>query len=321
ARESEIYFVSGGTEADNLVIQGVMFQNRQKGNHLITTRVEHPAVLNTCKFLEKQGFSVTYLKVDQYGQVDPQAVKDSIRKETVLVSIIHANNEVGTINDLESIASITQEAGVWLHSDAVQSFGKIPLDVQKIPVDFLSLSGHKIYGPKGIGVVYARRGTIFRPLLFGGSHEHSRRAGTENVPAIVGLGKATQLMVQNRKQIQEHVESLRNYFEEHLKNKYPEIRINGHPTQRLFTTSNVAFPRVDQETLLLQLDMHGIAVSSGSACSSGSIEPSHVLQAMGIPAPIATRSLRFSFGKFTTRDEVDYVLSVLDKILTPKRNR
>ncbi len=316
ARESEIYFVSGGTEADNLAIQGVAFQNRQKGDHIITTQVEHPAVLNTCRFLEKQGFSVTYLNVDQYGQVDPDAVKQAIRKETILISIIHANNEVGTINPLKEIGKIAREAGVYFHTDAVQSFGKIPLDMQSLPVDMLSVSGHKIYGPKGIGILYVRRGVDYRALAYGGSQERKRRPGTENVPAIVGLGAAARLMHREMSQHREKVGALRDEFQSRLTARFPGVKINGHPQQRLYNILNVSFPAIDNETLLLRLDMAGIAVSTGSACSSGSIEPSHVLRAMGIPARQAKSSIRFSFGKDNTPREVERVVEVLASILS-----
>jgi len=314
-RESEIYFVSGGTEADNLAIQGVAFQNRQKGDHIITSQVEHPAVLNTCQFLEKQGFSVTYLNVDQYGQVDPDAVKQAIRKETILISIIHANNEVGTLNPIAEIGQIAREAGVYFHTDAVQRFGKMSLDMQSLPVDLLSVSGHKIYGPKGIGALYVRRGVNSRPLLFGGSQERKRRPGTENVPAIVGFGEAARLMQQEMEQLREKVCALRDAFQELLLARFPSIKINGHPQQRLYNVLNVSFPAIDNETLLLRLDMAGIAVSTGSACSSGSIEPSHVLRAMGVPTRQAKSSIRFSFGKDNTQEEVEYVLTVLSSIL------
>lgn len=315
-RESEIYFVSGGTEADNLAIQGVAFQNRQKGDHIITSQVEHPAVMNTCRFLEKQGFSVTYLSVDQYGQVDPDAVKQAIRKETILVSIIHANNEVGTINPIAEIGKIAREAGVYFHTDAVQSFGKIPLDMQSLPVDMLSVSGHKIYGPKGIGMLYVRRGINFRSLTFGGSQERKRRPGTENVAAIVGLGAAAQLIHREMAQHREKVGALRDDFQSRLTERFPGVKINGHPQQRLYNILNVSFPAIDNETLLLRLDMAGIAVSTGSACSSGSIEPSHVLRAMGISARQAKSSIRFSFGKDNTPEEVEQVLEVLSSILS-----
>ena len=316
ARESEIYFVSGGTEADNLAVQGAALHHRKKGSHIITSGVEHPAVFNTCKALEKQGFEVTYAKTDEYGRVSPEAVENVVRPETVLISIIHANNEVGTINPAAQIGKIAREAGIYFHTDAVQSFGKIPIDVQEMNADLLSISAHKIYGPKGAGALYIRRGTALEKLLYGGHHEKNRRAGTENIAGIMGLAKAAQLTHREMAQVSRKVEELRDYFQSRLLVNIKDARINGHPTERLYNTLNVSFAGCDSETLLMRLDMNGVAASSGSACSSGIVEPSRVLRAMGLPGNIAKSAIRFSLGKENTREEIDYALQVLEESVT-----
>lgn len=316
ARESEIFFVSGGTEADNLAIQGVAYHQGRRGNHLITTGVEHPAVLNTCKALEKDGFEVSYLKVDEYGRVNPETLRETIRPDTILISAIYANNEVGTLNPIAEIGKIAKEAGILFHTDAVQSFGKIPIDVQELNVDLLSISGHKIYGPKGVGALYIRRGTPIGKMLYGGHHEKNRRAGTENIPGIVGLAKAAELAHQNMEKNARQIGELRDYFQSKLQANFENIKINGHPIDRLYNILNVSFTGCDSETLLLQLDMKGIAVSSGSACSSGSIEPSHVLRAMGLPRNVVKSAIRFSLGKENTREEIDYVLEKLKESMS-----
>lgn len=320
ARESEIFFVSGGTEADNLAIQGVAHHQGRRGNHIITTGVEHPAVLSTCKALGKKGFEVTYLKVDEYGRLDPAALREAMRPDTILVSAIHANNEVGTLNPIAEIGKIAREAGVCFHTDAVQSFGKIPIDVQELNVDLLSISGHKIYGPKGVGALYIRRGTQMDKMFHGGHHEKNRRAGTENIPGIVGLAKAAELARRNMEKNARQIGELRDYFQSQLQSKFNDIKINGHPGERLYNILNVSFAGCESETLLLRLDMQGIAVSSGSACSSGSIEPSHVLQAMGLPRKVVKSAIRFSLGKDNTREEIDYVLEKLEESINLLRN-
>lgn len=320
ARESEIFFVSGGTEADNLAIQGVAHHQGRRGNHIITTGVEHPAVLSTCKALGKKGFEVTYLKVDEYGRLDPAALPETMRPDTILVSAIHANNEVGTLNPIAEIGKIAREAGVCFHTDAVQSFGKIPIDVQELNVDLLSISGHKIYGPKGVGALYIRRGTQMDKMFHGGHHEKNRRAGTENIPGIVGLAKAAELARRNMEKNARQIGELRDYFQSQLQSKFKDIKINGHPGERLYNILNVSFAGCESETLLLRLDMQGIAVSSGSACSSGSIEPSHVLQAMGLPRKVVKSAIRFSLGKDNTREEIDYVLEKLEESINLLRN-
>ena len=321
ARESEIFFTSGGTEADNFALQGIAFHNREKGNHIITTRVEHKAVLQTCKMLEKKGFEITYLKPDHYGQVDPQLVKDAIRPQTILISIIHGNNETGTINPIGEIGKIAGEAGVYFHSDCVQSFGKTPLNVREMNVDLLSISAHKIYGPKGAGALYIRRGTEIDTIFFGGNHENKRRAGTENLPGITGFAKATELMRENGNEIAQFVGELRNYFQKQLLKHIDNIQVNGHPDNRLYNLLNVSFLGCDSEMLLLSLDMKGIAVSIGSACTSGSIELSHVLSAMGLSNAAVKSAIRFSLGKDNTREEIDDVLQALVEIVNQLRKR
>lgn len=313
ARPEEIVFVSGGTEADNLAVKGIAYANRQRGNHIITSQAEHPAVLNSCKALEKEGFEVTYLPVNQYGQVMPEDVEKALRKTTLLISLIHANNEIGTINPLKEIGEIAEMHGVYFHTDAVQSFGKLPLNVEEFSLSLLSLSGHKIYGPKGIGALYVRSGTPLKPLLHGGEQEHGRRAGTLNVPAIVGLGKATRLVRERMAVDMEKIKALRDYFESEIKKRIDTIEVNGHPSQRIANVLNVSFLGCENEALLLHLDMHGIAVSTGSACHSGTVEPSHVLKAMGLNKTRARSAIRFCLGRETTRSDIDYTLEVLEE--------
>jgi cysteine desulfurase len=308
-------FTSGGTESDNLAIKGVAYANEKKGKHIITSQIEHPAVLSSCKFLEKQGFEVTYLGVDKYGKVDPDQLHGSIRNDTVLISIMHGNNEIGTIQDIEEIGRIAAEKGVYFHTDAVQTCGKIPVDVTMADVSLLSLSGHKIYGPKGVGALFIRKGTRMAPLQHGGHHESNRRAGTENVPGMVGMGKACELvqgaMEENRRKLTE----LRDRLQSGLTERIDDTVINGHPTDRLPNTLNICFRYVEGESMIMMLDMKGVAVSSGSACTSGSLDPSHVLLAIGLSHEIAHGSLRFSLGVENTREEVDYVIEVLPEIV------
>ncbi len=315
AKNSEIYFVSGGTEANNLAIRGVALANRNRGNHIITTRVEHPAVLETCKALEKEGFQITYLNVDEHGMVDPETVKQAIRKETILVSIIFANHEVGTINPVEEIGRITREANIFFHSDAVQGFGKIKIDINKLGIDLLSISGHKIYGPKGIGALYIRRGTPISRIIHGGAQEQKRRAGTENVPGIVGLATAAELIYTNLEEESQRISQLRDYFQQQICDRFKPVKINGHPKNRLYHNLNVSFEGCESQSLLLSLSMVGIAASMGSACTSGIVEESPVLKAMGL-TPVHLRSaIRFTLGKQNTKDEIDYVLEKLEEII------
>lgn len=315
AKPEEIVFTSGGTEADNFAIKGVIYANEQNGGHIITSSIEHHAVLNPCEYLEKKGFKVTYLPVDKYGLIDPEETKKAITKETILITIMHANNEVGTIEPIAEIGRIAKERNITLHTDAVQSAGKIPVSVNELHVDLLSLSGHKIYGPKGIGVLYIRKGTRIQPLIQGGHHEKNRRAGTENVPAIVGLGKAIEIAKDTMEKESIRLTNLRNKLCGGIAEKIDHVLLNGHPGKRLPNTLNMSFEFVEGESIILNLDLKGIAVSSGSACTSGSLEPSHVLKAMGVEPAIAQGSIRFSLGKDNTEEDVDYVLEVLPEII------
>ncbi|MCM8831214.1 MAG: cysteine desulfurase NifS [Candidatus Omnitrophica bacterium] len=321
----EIVFTSGGTEADNFAIKGVAYANQNRGKHIITTSIEHHAVFNTCKYLQKEGFNVTYLPVDKYGIVDPTDVKKAITKETILVTIMHANNEVGTIQPIAEIGKIIKEAStnnkqkIYFHTDAIQSVSKIPINVDELNVDLLSLSGHKIYGPKGIGALYIRKGTKIEPLIHGGHHERNRRAGTENVPAIVGLGKAIEIVKEDMEKEAIYLTNLREKLYQGIINKVDNVYLNGHPSKRLPNTLNLCFEFVEGESIILNLDMKGVAVSSGSACTSGSLEPSHVLSAMGVPPALAQGSIRFSLGRFTTEEDIDYVVEVLPQIISRLR--
>ncbi len=315
ADAKEIIFTSGGTEANNTVIKGVAFANRDKGNHIITSQIEHHAVLAPCKYLEKMGFEVTYLPVDKYGIVDLDALRKSIKKETILITIMHANNEMGAIQPIEEIAKIAHEHGIYFHTDAVQTVGKLPIDVKKMEIDMLSLSGHKFYGPKGIGALYVRKGVKFHPLLHGGHHEKNRRAGTENVPGIIGLGKACELAMQTMSHEQVKIKNLRDKLEHGILEKISDVFVLGHPEKRMYNTLAVCFKYVEGESILLSLDEYGICASSGSACTSGALEPSHVLLAMGIPHEIAHGSIRFSIGKFTKEEDIDKVIEVLPDII------
>jgi len=319
ARSEEIVFTSGGTEADNYALKGVAYANKPKGNHIITTSIEHHAVLEVCKFLGRRGFRITYLPVDKYGLVNPDDVRKAITDKTILISVMHANNEVGTIEPVEEIGRIAREAGVYFHSDAVQTVGHIPVNVDKLKVDLLSISAHKLYGPKGAGVLYIRKGTKLVSLIHGGEHEKRRRAGTENVPAIVGLGKAVELAGQEIGREAERLAYLRDKLIEGLGEKIDHTRLNGHPTIRLSNNVNVSIDFVEGESMLLNLDLEGICASTGSACSSASLEPSHVLLALGLPAEQAHGSLRFTLGRENTEADVERVLEVLPGIVARLR--
>ncbi len=314
AQPNEIFFTSGGTESDNIAIIGTALARQAKGRHIITTAIEHHAVLNACAYLEKQGFEVTYLPVDAYGLVNPSDVNAAIRPDTILISIGHANNEVGTIQPLAEIGAIAKAHKVLLHTDAVQSFGSIPVDVNDLQVDLLSLSGHKIYGPKGIGALYVRRGARPQAIQFGGGQERKLRPGTENVPGIVGLAKAVELAMQEREERNEHISRLRDKLIAGLLT-VPEVTLNGHPEQRLPGNVNISVKYVEGESLILSLDLKGIAVSSGSACTSGSLDPSHVLTAMGLSHEEAHGSLRLTLGRDNTEADIDYVLEVFPEIV------
>jgi len=314
-RAADIYFTSGGTESDNMAIKGTAYELADKGKHIITSQTEHHAVLHTCEFLEKQGFEVTYVAPDKYGMIHPEAVEQAIRDDTILISIMHANNEVGTINPIEKIGEIARNRGVLFHSDAVQSFGKIPIDLAKLPVDLMSMSGHKIYGPKGVGVLYIRKGVRLAQLFHGGGHERNRRPGTENIPGIIGMAKAVELCKSRMKQETKYVGNLRDSFYKKISDVIPRIFLNGHPKKRLPGHLNLSFQGIEGEALLLSLDLKGVAASSGSACTSGSIDPSHVLSAMGIKPELAQSSIRFTLGKDNTMEDVDYAVSILPEIV------
>ena len=319
ARSEEIIFTSGGTEADNYALKGAAFANEHKGNHIITTPIEHHAVLEVCKFLERSGFKITCLPVDKYGLVDPDDVKRVITDRTVLISVMHANNEVGTIEPVEEIGRIAREAGVYFHSDAVQTVGHIRVNVDELRVDLLSISGHKFYGPKGVGALYVRKGTKLVSLMHGGEHEKRRRAGTENVPGIVGLGKAAELAGQEIGKEAERLARLRDHLVGGLVEKIDHIRFNGHPTRRLPNNVNVSVDFVEGESMLLNLDLEGICASTGSACSSANLEPSHVLLALGLAPEQAHGSLRFTFGRENTEADAVRVLEVLPGIVARLR--
>ena len=316
----EIIFTSGGTESDNYAIKGIAWANQKRGNHIITSSIEHHAVLHSCQFLEKQGFKVTYLPVDKYGFVDPEEVKKAITDKTILVTIMHANNEIGTIEPIKEIGKIVKEAGVYFHTDSVQTVGHIPIDVNDLGVDMLSMSGHKFYGPKGVGVFYLRKGTKIVSLIDGGSQEKNRRASTENVPGIVGIGKAAEL-AEKRLSLgkEDKVAKMRDKLIKGIMDKIENVRLNGHPTKRLPDNANLCFEFIEGESMLLNLDMQGVAASSGSACTSGSLEASHVLLSIGLPPQIAHGSLRLTLGKDNTEEDIDYVISILPGIIKKLR--
>jgi cysteine desulfurase len=319
ARSEEIVFTSGGTEADNLALKGLAYASEHKGNHIITTSIEHHAVLEACKFLEKRGLEITYLPVDKHGLVDPDDVKKAITDKTILISVMHANNEVGTIEPVEEIGKIAQEAGVHFHSDAVQTVAHIPVNVDELEVDLLAISGHKLYGPKGVGALYVRKGTKLVSLIHGGEQERRRRAGTENVPAIVGLGKAVELAGQEMGREVERLTNLRDKLIRGLVGKIDSVHLNGHPTRRLPNNVNISIDFVEGESILLNLDLEGICASTGSACSSASLEPSHVLLALGLSPEQAHGSLRFTLGRDNTQADVERVLEVLPGIVAKLR--
>lgn len=319
AEENEIYFTSGGTESDNWAIKGIAFANQNKGKHIITSSIEHHAVLHTCAWLEGQGFEVTYLPVDKYGMVSPEELKKAIREDTILISIMLANNEIGTIQPVEEIGKIAKEHRIYFHTDAVQAIGHVPIDVKKLNINLLSLSGHKFEGPKGCGALYIRKGTKIQSLLHGGAQERKHRAGTENVPAIVGLGKAIELATAEIEESNKTLLELRERLTRELL-KIPKTHLNGHPTQKLANNVNVTFEYIEGESLLLLLNAKGIFASTGSACNSTSLEPSHVLMACGVPHEIVHGSLRLSLGRMNTERDVDRVLEAVPEIVQKLRN-
>ena len=313
AQDTEIVFTSCGTEGDNAAIRAALTAQPNK-RHIITTQVEHPAVLNLCKHLEKQGYTVTYLSVDSQGMIDLMELEAAITGDTALVSVMYANNETGVIFPIEKIGQIAKEYGALFHVDAVQVAGKIPLDMKNSTVDMLAISGHKLHAPKGIAALYVRRGTRFRPLLIGGHQERGRRGGTENVPGIIALGKACELAQEHLAHIDRERE-LRDYLENGILAAISDCAVNGHPTERLPNTTNIGFKFIEGEAILLHLNHYGICASSGSACTSGSLEPSHVLRAMGLPYTILHGSIRFSLSRYTTRQEVEEVLAVMPTVV------
>jgi cysteine desulfurase len=316
AEPNEIVFTSGGTESDNLALRGVAEASHRPKKHIITTRVEHHAVLHTCQALQKSGVEVTYLPVNSEGLVDPQEVRKAIIPDTVLISIMHSNNEIGTSQALNKIGQIALEHDVYFHTDAVQAAGKLPLDVDELQADLLSVAGHKFHAPKGVGALYVRKGTRLRPLFFGGAHERNRRAGTENVPQIVGLGAAAALAGNGLEDRARAVGELRDHFEHEVSRRIAGVALNGSRASRISNTSNLRFERADSESLVINLDLAGVACSTGSACASGSIEPSHVLLALGLPVEQAFSSVRFSLSRYTTRDEIETVLDILPEVVS-----
>ena len=315
ADPEEIYFTAGGTEADNWAIKGVAAANRRKGDHIVTSSIEHHAVLHPCQALEKQGYRVTYLPVDEFGRVEPASVEEAITGETILVSVMAANNEIGTIQPIAAISKIARDHGVPFHTDAVQAIGAFPVDVNAMGADLLAISAHKFGGPKGVGALYVRKKTRIGTLMDGGAQERGRRAGTENVPGIVGLGKAIELATNEMPQKIPRLAAMRNRLIREILDSIPDTRLNGHPTERLANNVNVAFRYIEGESILLMLDALGIAASTGSACTSASLEPSHVLIACGLAPEHAHGSLRLTLGSQNTDDDVDYVLSALPRVI------
>jgi cysteine desulfurase len=320
ASPKEIVFTGGGTEADNLAIKGGAWANRVRGRHIITSTVEHHAVLNSCQHLEREGFDVTRLAVDSCGWVDPDRVTRALRPDTILVTLMHSNNEVGTVQPIPEIAERVRSRGILFHTDAIQSIGKVPVDVQSLGVDLLALSAHKIYGPKGVGALYVRDGVRIESQIHGGHHERNRRAGTENVAGIVGFGRAAELAALEMADARQRIRRLRDHLWERIRDSIDDVRLNGHPVERLPNTLNVSFNFVEGESIVISLDLQGIAASTGSACTSGALEPSHVLTAMGLTRAAAQGSVRFSLGKDTTLEETDQTVGVLADVVTRLRS-
>ena len=320
ARAEEVYFTSGGTESDNLAIKGTISRLKGKGNHIITSAIEHPAVEETCKYLEKNGYTVTYLPVGEDGIVKMEDLKESTREDTILITIMHANNEIGTIQPIKEIGALAREKGILFHTDAVQSVGKIPVNVEDMNVDLLSISAHKLHGPKGVGALYIRKGVRIDPLFHGGGHERGVRPGTENIPGIVGLGKACQLAEENLDKNMEYVASLRDQLIKGVLGSIEQSFLNGHPTKRLPNNANFRFSSIEGESLILQLDFKGINASTGSACSSNKLEPSHVLMAIGLEEVDAHGSLRISLGKENTPKDIDSSIVVIKEVVERLRS-
>ena len=320
ASPEEIIFTSGGTESNNSVIEGIAHARREKGNHIITSKIEHHSVLEPCHFLEKQGFEITRIPVDEYGLVNPVDVQKAIKDSTILISIMHANNEIGTIQPIAEIGKIARGKSIYFHTDAVQTFGHLPINVNELNVDILSASGHKLNGPKGVGILYVRKGVRMAPFMLGGDQERGRRASTHNVPGIAGFGKAVELAKEEMGKEMEKLTFLRNMLIDGILTKIEHSRLNGHPSQRLPNNVNISFSYIEGESMLLNLDMEDIACSTGSACTSSSLEPSHVLLAIGLPHELSHGSLRFSLGRETSEDDIRCVLAVLPGIVDKLRS-
>jgi len=314
AKADEIYFTAGGSESDNMALRGIAEAFKNKGNHIITTKIEH-----TCEYLEKHGYEVTYLPVDEFGKISLDELEKSIRPETILISVMFANNEIGTIQPIAEIGKLAREKGVFFHTDAVQAVGHVPIDVEEMQIDLLSMSGHKLGAPKGIGAIYIRKGIAIQPLIFGGAQEKKKRAGTENIPGIVGLGKAVELAVNEMEVETKRLVALRDKLISGILEKVPYSRLNGHPTDRLPGNCNISFAYIEGESMLLLLDAMGIAASSGSACTSGSLDPSHVLMAIGLPHEIAHGSLRLTLDRVNSEEDVDFVLSKVPEVVQKLR--
>ncbi|MDU1320552.1 MAG: cysteine desulfurase NifS [Clostridium botulinum] len=321
AEKNEIFFTSGGSEADNWALKGIAYANKNKGNHIITTKIEHHAILHTAQFLEKEGFKVTYLPVDEEGFVSIEDVKTAITDETILVSIMFANNEIGTIEPIKEIGKLCKEKNIYFHTDAVQAIGHVDIDVKDMNIDLLSMSAHKFYGPKGVGALYIRNGVKIQNLIHGGGQERGKRASTENIAGIVGLGKAIELAIENMPEENKKLANLRGKLIKEVEKRIPEVKLNGprDMSKRLPNNVNISFIGIEGETLLLDLDMNGIFGSTGSACASASLDPSHVLLSIGLPHEVAHGSLRLSLGDKNTEEDIDYVLEVLPKIIKQRR--
>ncbi|MDD2445280.1 MAG: cysteine desulfurase family protein [Clostridia bacterium] len=316
---NEIYFTSGGTEANNWAIMGLALANRNKGNHIITTAIEHESVLASCKSLEQMGFEITYLPVDQYGLASLADLMHNIKTETILISMMSVNNEIGTIQNIKAIGKTAHEHGIIFHTDAVQAVGALKLDVQDMEIDAMTMSGHKIYGPKGIGALYIKNGIKINNLIYGGSQERNKRGGTINVPSIAGFGKAVEIATRDLAVNQQKIKTIRTYFLEQVNEKIPYVKLNGHPLQKVQGIVNLSFEMIDGESLLMLLDLDGIAVSTGSACTAGLAETSHVLQALGLGEELARGAIRFSFGKMISKEKVDFVIDKLVKSVAKLR--
>ena len=320
ATSKEIYFTSCGSESDNLAIKGVAYANREKGNRIITTKIEHPAVLHTCQHLAREGFEITYLNVDNDGLISLQELEEAITNKTILISIMFANNEIGTIQPIKEIGQIAKKHNIYFHTDAVQAVGNVRIDVRDLNIDLLSMSAHKFYGPKGVGALYARTDVKFDKIQDGGHQERNKRAGTENVAGIVGIGKAIELVYKNFDEYNNKLLNLRDYYIKQIEEKIQYVKLNGHRTKRLPGNANISFKFVDGEALLLNLDTKGICASTGSACTSGSLDPSHVLLAIGLPHDVAQGSLRITFGEDNTKEDVDFLVDTLVNVVEKLRD-